>query len=216
VPEVGWALGDGQEHGEDAAWDAAEAQALYDLLEHQVIPEFYARDGKGIPSAWVARMRESMARLTPHFSSYRSASEYTEQHYLPAASAYRKRASGKGALGVQIVNWCHELDQKWAALRFGKTKVKTEGGRDTFEVQVFLNGLDPKSVRVELYAEVAGSAPLRQEMRRVCPSDVTSAGDIYSVTVPAGRALGDYTARAMPQFDDVAIPLESRQILWQR
>ena len=63
TPEVGWALGDGQEHGDDPAWDAAEAEALYDLLEREVIPEFYARDEQGIPTAWVARMRESMAQL---------------------------------------------------------------------------------------------------------------------------------------------------------
>ena len=64
TPDVGWALGDGQEHGDDPAWDAAEADALYDLLERKVIPEFYTRDEHGIPVAWVARMRESMARLT--------------------------------------------------------------------------------------------------------------------------------------------------------
>src|SRR5262249_14211590 len=63
-PEIGWALGDGKEHGNDPAWDAAEAQALYDLLEREVIPAFYARDVRGIPMGWVARMRESMPRLT--------------------------------------------------------------------------------------------------------------------------------------------------------
>ena len=68
TPEVGWALGDGQEHGDDPAWDAAEAEALYDLLEREVIPEFYTRDENGIPTAWVTRMRESMARLTPLFA----------------------------------------------------------------------------------------------------------------------------------------------------
>jgi len=75
TPEVGWALGDGQEHGEDPAWDAAEADALYDLLEREVIPEFYARDEQGIPRAWVARVRESMARLTPRFSTNRTVRE---------------------------------------------------------------------------------------------------------------------------------------------
>ena len=67
TPDVGWALGDGQEHDDDSAWDAMEAEALYDLLENEVIPAFYTRDEQGIPSAWVARMRESMARLTPRF-----------------------------------------------------------------------------------------------------------------------------------------------------
>jgi hypothetical protein len=69
TPEVGWALGDGQEHGDDPAWDAVEADALYDLLEREVIPEFYDRDPRGIPTAWVNRMRESMAGLTPRFSA---------------------------------------------------------------------------------------------------------------------------------------------------
>ena len=94
TPEVGWALGDGQEHGDDPAWDAAEAEALYDLLEREVIPEFYRRDEYGIPTAWVARMRESMAQLTPRFSANRTVREYTEQHYLPAAAAYRSARCG--------------------------------------------------------------------------------------------------------------------------
>ena len=75
------------------------------VLEREVIPEFYARDEQGIPAAWVARMRESMARLTPRFSANRAVREYTEQHYLPAAAAYRKRAADKGAMGAQMVNW---------------------------------------------------------------------------------------------------------------
>ena len=71
APELGWALGDGREHDDDPTWDAAEAEALYDLLEREVIPAFYTRDEQGIPAAWVARMRESMARLTPRFSAGR-------------------------------------------------------------------------------------------------------------------------------------------------
>ena len=123
TPEVGWALGDGREHGDDPAWDAAEAEALYDLLEREVIPEFYTRDAKGIPTAWVARMRESMARLTPRFSANRSVREYTEQHYLPAASAYRERAANKGAIGRQMVDWRQSLEQKWTTLHFGEVKI---------------------------------------------------------------------------------------------
>ena len=168
TPEVGWALGDGQEHGDDPAWDAVEADALYDLLEREVIPEFYTRDESGIPTAWVARMRESMARLTPRFSANRTVREYTEQHYLPAAAAYRKRAADKGAVGKQMVDWQHAVDQKWATLRFGEVKVETNADQHVFEVQVFLNDLDPKAVRVELYADgINGDAPVRQEMKRV-------------------------------------------------
>ena len=118
-PEVGWALGDGLEHGDDPAWDAVEANALYDLLEREVVPEFYTRDNQGIPTAWVARMRESMARLTPQFSANRAVQEYTEQHYLPAASAYRERAADKGSAGRQMVDWRAKSGAKMgrAALR---------------------------------------------------------------------------------------------------
>jgi len=77
APEVGWALGDGREHGDDPAWDAIEADALYDLLEREVIPEFYTRDENGFPSAWVTRMRASMAKLTARFSANRAVREYT-------------------------------------------------------------------------------------------------------------------------------------------
>ena len=187
TPEVGWALGDGQEHGDDPAWDAAEAEALYDLLEREVIPEFYARDDKGIPTAWVARMRESMARLTPRFSANRAVREYTEQHYLPAAAAYRQRTADKGAVGKQIVEWQHRLEQKWPALRFGEVKVETQGGQHVFEVQVYLNDLDPNAVRVELYADgVNGGSPVRQEMKRVRPAG----GRAGRLRLPRGCARG--------------------------
>ncbi len=126
--ELGWALGDGQEHGDDPGWDAFEANALYDLLEREVIPEFYARDKSGTPLAWVARMRESMARLTPRFSADRAVREYTEQEYLPAAAAYRERAANKGEIGKQLVDWQHEVDRKWGSLRFGDLRVETECG----------------------------------------------------------------------------------------
>ena len=216
TPEVGWALGDGQEHGDDPAWDAVEADALYDLLEREVISEFYTRDKSGIPTAWVKRMRESMARLTPRFSANRTVREYTEQHYLPAAASYRVRAADKGAMGKKQVNWQHTLEQKWAALRFGEVKVETKGKQHIFEVQVYLNDIDPNAVRVELYADVVGGSPVRQEMKRVRQQTGASGGYVYSASVSAARPATDYTARVIPHCDGVAIPLEDARILWQR
>ena len=162
TPEVGWAIGDGREHGDDPAWDAAEAEALYDLLEREVIPEFYTHDKNGIPAAWVARMRESMARLTPRFSANRTVREYTEQHYLPAAAGYRERAADQGAIGRRMVDWRHTLEEYWSKLRFGDVHIQTKDEQHMFEVPVYLCDLDPEAVRVELYADgVNGSAPLR-------------------------------------------------------
>jgi starch phosphorylase len=215
--EVGWALGDGQEHGDDPALDATEAEALYERLEREVIPEFYTRNDKGIPTAWVGRMRKSMAQLTPRFSASRTVSEYTEQHYLPAAAACHLRTANKGAVSGQMVHWRDSLEQKWATLHFGEVKVTTQGEQRIFEVQICLCGLDPKAVRVELYADgINGSPAVRQEMTCLHPLADESGNYAYSATVSASRPPTDYTARVMPRCEGVAIPLENPRILWQR
>jgi starch phosphorylase len=217
APEVGWALGDGQEHDDDPSWDAIEAETLYDLLERAVIPEFYARDESGIPRAWVRRMRDSMARLTPRFSTNRSVCQYTEKHYLPAAAAYRSRIADKCAKGRQIVDWRFRLEQKWAGLRFGDVTIETRGEKLVFEVEVCLKDLNPNAVSVELYADsITGGPPIRQEMKLLCPRANVMGGYVYGATVSTTRAPADFTARMIPHLDGVAIPLEGAQILWQR
>ncbi|MGA9777795.1 MAG: alpha-glucan family phosphorylase [Limisphaerales bacterium] len=217
APEVGWALGDGQEHGDDSAWDAAEAGRLYELLEQEVVPQFYTRDQNGIPMAWIARMRESMARLTPRFSANRTVREYTEQCYLPASAAYQERAADKGVLGAQMVNWRQTLEQKWAVLRFGEVKIQSAGQKHTFEVQVFLSEIGPDAVRVELYADGSNDSPaVRQEMKRVRQLVGAGNGFVFGASVPANRPAADYTPRVVPHFPHVAVPLEDAQILWQR
>lgn len=216
-PEVGWALGDGREHGDDAAWDDIEAGALYSLLEDEVIPAFYTRDERGIPTGWVARMRESMARLTPRFSANRVVREYTERHYLPAAQAYRERSVDGAALATHICAWQRALKKNWLSLRFGEVKATTDEGKHAFETQVYLDGLEADSVRVELYAEgVEGEGPTCLEMRR---GDVLVGADnayAYHAAVPADRPAADYTARMVPRHKSAASPLEAPYILWQR
>ena len=104
-----------------------------------------------------------MAQLTPRFSANRTVREYTEQHYLPAAAAYRARATDNGVLGRQMTDWQHALAQKWPTLRFGELKSETKGEHHVFEVQLYLDDLDPKAVKVELYAEsLNGEGPVRQ------------------------------------------------------
>jgi starch phosphorylase len=162
-------------------------------------------------------MRESMARLTPRFSTNRVVREYTEQYYLPAAAMYRERAADKGAVGKQIVSWQHVLEQRWTSIRVGEVKVETGGDQYVFEVQVYLDGIDPEAVRVELYTDGVGDRVLvRQEMKRVRQLAGASGSYVYSVAVSAARPPADYTVRVMPHYDGVAIPLEAAHILWQR
>jgi hypothetical protein len=98
-------------------------------------------------------MRESMARLTPTFSTNRAVRQYTEEHYLSAAAAFRQRAENRGSAGADLVAWQAELAKHWSALRFGPATVEQQGEQYLFHVQVFLDDIDPDAVSVELYAD---------------------------------------------------------------
>jgi glycogen phosphorylase len=214
-PEVGWAIGDGREHGDDPTWDAAEADALYQLLEQHVVTEFYNRDDRGIPRAWVARMRSSMARLTPTFSTNRVVRQYTEQHYLPAADAFRERAANGGSLAAGLLDWNAALAKHWSKLRFGSVCVEKRENQDFFQVQVFLDDLDPDSVKVELYAEARnGDGPATHAMERGERLVGSVNGFTYTSHVPATRPATDYTPRLIPHREGAFVPLEAPYILW--
>ncbi|MEI6208159.1 MAG: alpha-glucan family phosphorylase [Desulfuromonadales bacterium] len=214
-PDLGWALGDGLEHGDDQISD--EAGALYELLEQQVIPEFYNRNHDGIPVAWVRRMRESMARLTPQFSASRTVREYAERYYLPAAATFLERAALQGKAGVQMVLWQEMLRNSWAHVHFGDVTVETNDERHMFEVRVYLGSIGPDEVRVELYAEESGSEhAVRLEMIRDRQPAGAEHGYVYGVQTPATRPADDFTARIIPHYPGMAIPLEDAHIVWQR
>jgi starch phosphorylase len=211
TPEVGFALGDRKERGDDPDWDRAEANTLYDLLEKQVIPEFYTRGPEKIPIVWTTRIRESMARLTPQFSSNRTVREYTEKFYLPAAESYRKRAENNGALARQIVDWQTSLEQNWGKLKFGELKIEDKGDHHLFEIQVDLNNLDRQAIKVELY-----SAGMTKEMEYKGPIPNTLNGHVYRAEVVAAQPSSNFTPRIIPHFQGVAVPLESAHVLWQK
>ncbi len=215
-PEVGWALGDGREHGDDAAWDAREADALYELLENEVIPLFYRRDEHGIPGGWIERMRHSMAELTPAFSTNRMVREYTERHYLPLAAAVARRCADGAALARDIQAWRTHLATTWHSLRFGDLQVQRTALHYHFSVAVYLGDVAPDAVRVELYADPAHGRP--RERHAMLPSPLPGAvnGFLYRLTVPAQRPAGDYTPRVVPHHPEAAVPLEEAHILWQR
>ncbi len=215
-PDVGWALGDGREHGDDPAWDAIEANALYDLLEKQVIPEFYNRNNNGIPANWVAKIRESMARLTPRYSANRAVREYTEKYYLPCAEIYQKRAANNGAVGKQIAEWKKALKKSWGKLRFGELKIETKGGQHYFEVPLFLDDLDPKAVKVQLYANGLNGNPFILQEMALDPKMKSENTHFYRASVSASRPASEYTPRAIPFFPDVLVPLAAPEILWQK
>jgi starch phosphorylase len=210
APEVGWALGDGLEHGDDPAVDAAEAERLYDLLENEIIPEFYDRDAAGIPRRWVARVKESMARLTPAFSTNRMMRDYLVRYYLPGAVAYRSRATGEAARSLRA--WRDSLEAHWGDLAFVDASVDTiegaQGRQHEFKVKVSVGRVAPGAFHVEVYADPGEVHVLERD-----------GGDAkgvfgYRATIPAVRPAGDYTPRLVPWRADVKVPLECSHILW--
>lgn len=214
TPEVGWALGDGHEHPE--AWDTVETTQLYELLEQQIVPAFYDRDARGIPTRWVQRMRASMARLTPQFSSNRMLAEYVEQYYLPAATAFHRRRDRSGALAKALHAWQRTLAAHWHAVHFGSLDVRREGDAWVWHVHVYLGEVSPEHVQVELYADpVADEVPWRQEMTRGETIPGALHGYVYQATVPDGRPSWHWTPRIIPSHPEVHVPLEAAWIVWQ-
>jgi glycogen phosphorylase len=215
-PDVGWALGDGAEH--DSSGDPVDAEQLYWLLEHEVVPLFYERDSDGLPRTWISRMRESMASLTPPFSSNRMVREYTERLYLPAAAAVKARTANGGALAAELELWRSHLDRHWGALRFGAVAVQTADGCHHVEVQIYLNELAPEALRVELYADPvdADGAPERHQAQRGAALVGASNAFVYHLEMPATRPATDYTARVLPHHPAAILPLEAPHVLWHR
>ena len=170
-----------------------------------------------MPSKWLRRVRESMARLTPEFSATRAIREYTEDHYLPAASGYRERAANDSALGVSLLQWQQDIARHWNTVRFGPLSIETHDGRHSFRVEVFPGDLKPDQLRVELYAEPLGKTGPDREAMTACKASAEVAGAlIYCAEVSATRPASDYTPRIVPHHANASVPLEASQILWQR
>jgi len=216
TPEVGWALGDGREH-DDEAWDAREASELYALLENEVIPDFYQRDERGVPLKWVARIRSSMGKLAPRFSSNRMLREYLAQCYLPAARRFRRRAADGAALAAQLEQWHGALRHRWSEIHFGNRYLHDGGANWTIRVQVYLGGVEPQTVAVELYADDPGDGP-PQCVPMAAADRIPGAinGWIYEAAIAKNRPAEDYTARVVPRHAEALIPLEAAEILWPR
>jgi starch phosphorylase len=215
-PELGWALGDGEEHGDDPAWDVTEANALYELLENEVIPEFYQRDVHGLPRTWLQRIRESMAQLTPQFSVTRTLREYTEQRYLPAAASYIQRAANQGKRAAEIVAQQQNLTQHWESIHFGTRRDSTRDGQHYVEVEVYIDNFPAQGIQVELHAEMKGNAEsVRHGMQLLELASSSASPSIYCTHISADRPLSDFSARLFAHLEGVSIPLEESHIRWQ-
>ena len=213
-PEIGWAIGDGQEHGDAPEWDAQEAEQLYDILEKEIIPCFYERDGRGIPTAWLERMRTSMAELTPQFSTNRMLREYVDRLYITAARNYHKRTADGVNDSAHLCHWRELLETHWQKLHFERLDVQPEGKEYAITVTVYLDELDTNAVQVQLYAESQGNGGPEIHVMEITGATGTANSYLYRARIPALRPVEHYTPRIIPYFNGAAVPLEASQILW--
>ena len=214
TPEVGWALGDMQEHGADFGWDRAEANDLYLLLEQQIVPDFYNRNPSGIPADWIKKVKNSMATLTPAFSADRAVQDYTEKYYLPAAFNYKKRSASQGAVGKQKYQELQDLRNRWEGIRFGKLEIRNEDNGHYFSIPVHLNGINLSKLLVELYADSVNILPAEKILMtyEIDPDDEN--GFLFHAFIPAARSVSDYSVRIIPRDPEISVPLENNLIRW--
>jgi starch phosphorylase len=197
-------------------WNARVGRVTLYLLDSND-PQFYTRDAQGIPRAWVARMRATMAQLAPWFSSNRMMREYVERLYLPAAVAFRRRSDQGALLAQELRAWQARVASHWSDIRFGNLEVQDDGSRMSFSVQVYLGEVEPQWVQVELYAEPAGDgAPIRQAMDSGDEIPGAINGYVYRATVPTSCPPADFTPRVIPAHPAAGVPLEEHHILWYR
>jgi glycogen phosphorylase len=216
-PEVGWAIGDSREHGNDPAWDAVEANQFYDILEHKIVPEFYTRDERGLPVQWISMIRSSMALLTPHFSTNRMLREYVEHIYLPVSRRFDRRLANNSALAESLYAWQMSLDRSWSQIHIDNTVVKKSANGIEFETAVYLGEIDPAFVEVQIYAmPSANSNTTSQRMKQIEKLPGAVNGYLYRGVVNSNRPSDDFSIRVIPCNSDVAIPLEDNHIFWQK
>lgn len=213
-PEVGWSLGDGREHAEPG-WDAVEAEQLYRLLEQEIVPMFYRRDAQGIPREWVARMRTSMSRLAPQFSSNRMLREYVHDAYLPASAAFRRRTADSGRLAKELADWESFVRRHWHKVHMSNLEIQEMADGWSFSLHVYLGEIPPESVQVQLYAEPTeddAAVPHAMECRSGIPG--ATHGYVYHCPVATARPASDFTPRAIAWHPEARIPAEVNLILW--
>ncbi len=209
-PAFGWAP-DG-----DGSNDDADGARLYDLLETQVVPLFYDRDPQGLPRGWIAKMRASMAELTPVYSANRTVREYCDRYYLTGAAAYARRCEDGARRSIDLVSRRAALEAHWKGLRFGTIRVRSDGEGHNVEAALYLDDLDADAVTVELYADARGPHPAACVPMKRGAALIGARGYSYAATLPLSRPGSDFTPRAVPARGDSLGVIEQPFVLWAR
>jgi len=221
--EVGWAIGRGESYADPNYQDQIEGQALYDLLEKQIIPQFYKRNVDNIPRDWIARMKACMRKLAPVFNTNRMVRDYAEKFYLPAAIRGQKLAADGLARAKNLAHAKDHLRGRWGAIKIVGVHTSGNGhyrvGENMqVEALVELPGIEPAELQVQLYAGTVNATGQIEEPRTlVMEHTKLIANDRHLFTGAiecrtSGRH--GFAIRILPGSPDMATPFEPGLILW--
>ena len=223
--KIGWAIGKGESYTDANYQDQVEAEALYNLLERDVVPAFYERSADGLPRRWITMMKASIGNLSHFFNTHRMVQEYTDSFYMPAVARY-KQLSVDGMAGARaLAAWKRRVEQGWSQVRVtvdacGPNADLLLGHEMRVRAKVFLGSLTPDDVTVEVYTgrlnadgELVGARAWPMEVNL----DQSSAGTYVFETgiVPKVHSgLHGYTVRVLPRHVDLTTPFLPGLIAW--
>ncbi|WP_017325356.1 alpha-glucan family phosphorylase [Synechococcus sp. PCC 7336] len=124
---TGWPIGRGEDYFDRDYQDRVESTAIYDLLEHEIVPQFYNRDSDGLPRQWIRRMKHSMRLNLPQFSTERMVQNYAEQAYFPISGYYDRMRADDCAAAQALVEWQDRLLMHWYHIEIDRVEVKPVG-----------------------------------------------------------------------------------------
>ncbi len=220
----GWAIAAEISDGTVEFQSAVDANSLYQLLENQIIPLYYAKPDGKLPLAWLQLMRESIRSVTPVFNTHRMVKEYTERLYIPAARSHENFAQNGCEPATQLSRWKARMRKDWPQVRIHDVQVGNKDRQNILvgeslqvSAHVYLGDVDPNHVRVEAYHGEADNGGIKNPSVSVLNASGRN-GDgsyLYQGSVPASES-GAYgfSVRVVPTHPHLMQSHELRLIAW--
>jgi starch phosphorylase len=206
-PDIGWAIGQGEEYKDEELQDKIESEDLYDLLEREILPTFYRRGRDNLPREWIAKMRASVKTIGKNFSTHRMLEEYYSAYYKPAmAEGVRLKAEGY-ASSRSLSSYLDKAKSLWPSvavveMRDDAPPVIARGTKIRVETTVNLAGLSPEEVRVECYRGPLTSKGEIESPERTEMSPVSNEDSVWKYEgIANGKLTGQigYSIRILPK-----------------
>ena len=212
---IGWAIGRGEIHEDRNYQDQIEAEALYELLEHDVVPSFYERGKEELPVAWIKRMKSAVAGLCYTYNTHRMVREYTERFYLMAHAKRAALVSEDAAHAKGLAVWRERIHGHWPEIRIeevtsGTPKEIQVGSEVVVTAKVHLGELSPEEVIVELYWGKLDAGGDLADALAIRMSHAGVEGTLHRFEAKHGpcqrSGLLGYTVRILPYHVDLTSP----------